>query len=106
MDDLLAAGFRLHVPASDSQGPASIQAGMGEHVQDEDDVAALRAELAQVRNEHAQAVTTSERGRQLAEAKAEHLRKQLAVRAEHIADLQQVLRALMLRHGEAVQTGR
>ncbi|MFJ3608523.1 hypothetical protein ACIPVA_37685 [Streptomyces anulatus] len=33
-------------------------------------------------------------GRELAEAEAAHLRERLGARAEHIADLQQALRAL------------
>ncbi|MFD3657951.1 helix-turn-helix transcriptional regulator [Streptomyces sp. NPDC058620] len=96
VDDLLAAGFRLKAPA----GPDT--AGTGgqrqEHQHGQDDVGALRAELERVRQEHALAVAEAEHGRQLAKAETRHLRAELAARAEHIADLQQTVRALMPRH--------
>lgn len=96
--DLLAAGFRLNAPAGPDATAAS-PAGTGErhqgHQHGLDDVAALRAELERVRQEHALAVAEAEHGRRLAEAEARHLRAELAARVEHIADLQQRVRALM-----------
>ncbi|MFJ1839886.1 MULTISPECIES: helix-turn-helix transcriptional regulator [unclassified Streptomyces] len=82
VDDLLAAGFRLHAPTP-PDAPAT-QAGETGHDQERADVAALRSELA-----------AAEYGRRLAEAEAGHLRDQLAARGEHIADLQKALAALM-----------
>lgn len=111
VEDLLAAGLRLNAPAGpdapDVPAAASAAAGVGGHHQEHghgqgDDVAALRAELERARHEHALAVAEAEHGRLLAEAAAGHLREQLVVRAEqlaaqaqHIADLQQTVRALM-----------
>ncbi|MEV6426028.1 helix-turn-helix domain-containing protein [Streptomyces sp. NPDC051662] len=97
VEDLLAAGFRLHAPAGPDAAPAS-PAGENHDAsggQDQDaDVAELRAELERLRQDHALAVAEAEHGRQLAENEAAHLRAQLTARAEHIADLQQALRAL------------
>ncbi|MFJ5198270.1 helix-turn-helix domain-containing protein [Streptomyces sp. NPDC088394] len=85
VDDLLAAGFRLNAPSppdgTHSFSPTGQTAGT---VVDQEDVAALRAELEGVRQEHALAV-----------AEAEHQRRQLVDRGEHIADLQRTLKALM-----------
>ncbi|MEV6080969.1 helix-turn-helix domain-containing protein [Streptomyces sp. NPDC052069] len=93
VEDLLAAGFRLNAPAPPDA--VSVPAGADDDVQeDQEDVAALRAELERARHEHALAVAEAEHGRLLAQAEAEHLREQLAARAEHIADLQQAVRAL------------
>ncbi|MEU2489578.1 helix-turn-helix domain-containing protein [[Kitasatospora] papulosa] len=104
VEDLLAAGFRLHAPAGpDSPGASGTTGGAGKW-QDNGphDVLALRAELERLRHEHALAVAEAEHGRKLAEAEAGHLRAQLALRVEqlasqgeHISDLQQTLRALM-----------
>ncbi|MEV7659886.1 helix-turn-helix domain-containing protein [Streptomyces anulatus] len=100
VEDLLAAGLRLNAPAGpDVPAADSAAAGTGGHHQDHghgqgDDVAGLRAELERVRQEHALAVAEERHGRELAEAEAVHLRAQLGARAEHIADLQQALRAL------------
>ncbi|EST17892.1 hypothetical protein M877_39990 (plasmid) [Streptomyces niveus NCIMB 11891] len=92
VDDLLAAGLRLHAPtAPDKTAPA----GPDADVDQEHDAAELRAELERVRHEHALAVAEAEHGRQLAEAEAKHLRAELAARADHIADLQRTLKALM-----------
>ncbi|MFJ3465844.1 hypothetical protein [Achromobacter spanius] len=97
VDDLLAAGFRLHAPSPpDEEAPAgALQERPVAPVAEEQGTAALRAELERVRHEHAVAVAEAEHGRQLAQAEAEHLRAQLAARGEHIADLQRALRALM-----------
>lgn len=97
VDDLLAAGFRLHAPAppdgpgTQAKAPAAVAAegGRGQ------DAATLRAELERVRQEHALELAQAEYGKQLAQAEAEHLRKQLAAKGEHIADLQKALQALM-----------
>ncbi|MFB8107687.1 helix-turn-helix transcriptional regulator [Streptomyces sp. NPDC056007] len=105
--DLLTAGFRLNAPAGPDAPAADSSAEHGgdhrqEHGGDQGDVAGLRAELDQLRHEHALAVAKAEHGRRLAELEAGHLREQLSVRAEqlaaqaaHIADLQQTVRALM-----------
>ncbi|WP_345190079.1 hypothetical protein, partial [Streptomyces lavendulae] len=53
-----------------------------------------RAELERIRAEHALALAHAEYGQKLAEAEAEHLRRELAARGEHIADLQRVVAAL------------
>ncbi|MEU3777996.1 helix-turn-helix domain-containing protein [Streptomyces sp. NPDC032472] len=93
VDDLLAAGFRINAPspadpAAAPAGPGAAAAGDGQ------DAAALRAELERVRAEHALALAEAHFGQRLAEAEAEHLRVQLAARAEHIADLQRAVAAL------------
>ncbi|MDN3297248.1 hypothetical protein QWM81_25040 [Streptomyces ficellus] len=98
VDDLLAAGFRLHAPAppdEPGQPPATAPAALtaeGGHGQD---AATLRAELERVRQEHALELAQAQYGKQLAQAEAEHLRQQLAAKGEHIADLQKALQALM-----------
>ncbi|MFJ2102890.1 hypothetical protein ACIOHR_37710 [Streptomyces anulatus] len=51
-------------------------------------------ELERERQDHALAVAAERHGRELAEAEAAPLRERLGARAEHIADLQQALRAL------------
>ncbi|MFD3641520.1 helix-turn-helix transcriptional regulator [Streptomyces griseus] len=99
VEDLLAAGFRLNAPAGPDVPTADSAAGNGGHGQEHghgqgEDVAVVRAELGRVRQEHALAVAAERHGRELAEAEAAHLRAQLGARAEHIADLQQALRAL------------
>ncbi|MCX5401305.1 helix-turn-helix domain-containing protein [Streptomyces sp. NBC_00102] len=95
VEDLLAAGFRLNAPAGPDEVTAVTPAGPDQVVvADQEDVAGLRAELDRARHEHALALATAEHGRQLAEAEAQLLRDQLEARAEHIADLQQALRAL------------
>ncbi|MGW8863370.1 hypothetical protein ACWGNY_30870 [[Kitasatospora] papulosa] len=65
--------------------PADVQEHLVAPMAEEQSAAALWAELERVRHEHALAV-----------AEAQHLREQLAARAEHIADLQRALKALML----------
>ncbi|WP_031058650.1 helix-turn-helix transcriptional regulator [Streptomyces sp. NRRL F-5702] len=98
VDDLLAAGFRLNAPAgpdATAASPAGTSGQRQKHQHDLGEVAALHAELERVRQEHALAVAEAEHGRQLAEAEARHLRAELAARVEHIADLQQTVRALM-----------
>lgn len=95
VEDLLAAGFRLNAPAGPDEVTAVTSAGPDPVVvADQEDVAGLRAELDRARHEHALTLATAEHGRQLAEAGAQLLRDQLEARAEHIADLQQALRAL------------
>ncbi|MFI0013692.1 helix-turn-helix transcriptional regulator [Streptomyces griseus] len=100
VEDLLAAGFRLNAPSGpDVPAADSAAAGTGGHHQEHghgqgDDVATLRAELERQRQDHVLAVAAERHGRELAEAEAAHLREQLGARAEHIADLQQALRAL------------
>ncbi|MFF0408679.1 helix-turn-helix transcriptional regulator [[Kitasatospora] papulosa] len=93
VDDLLAAGLRLHAPSPPDE---VVLANVQERpVAEEQGAAALRAELERVRHEHALAVAEAEHGRLLAQAEAQHLREQLAARGEHIADLQRALKALM-----------
>ncbi|WP_187281723.1 helix-turn-helix transcriptional regulator [Streptomyces sp. gb1(2016)] len=95
VDDLLAAGLRLHAPSPpDKTAPAGTQERPVATVAEEQSTAALRAELERVRHEHALAVAQAEHGRLLAQAEA-HLREQLGARGEHIADLQRALKALM-----------
>ncbi|MFD3923905.1 helix-turn-helix transcriptional regulator [Streptomyces sp. NPDC058595] len=97
VDDLLAAGLRLHAPSDPDKAAPSSPAGQDADVDvdQEHDAIALRAELENLRHKHALAVAAAEHGRQLAEAEATHLRAQLAARADHIADLQRTLKALM-----------
>ncbi|MFD6331258.1 helix-turn-helix transcriptional regulator [Streptomyces niveus] len=97
VDDLLAAGLRLNAPAAPDKATPPPPAGQGidADADQEHDAVALRAELDRVRHEHALAVAEAEHGRQLAEAEAKHLRAELAARADHIADLQRTLKALM-----------
>ncbi|MFJ2203321.1 helix-turn-helix transcriptional regulator [Streptomyces violaceusniger] len=101
VEDLLAAGFRLHAPAPPDPDPSpSTRDHDHDHDHDQDvnegqDVAALRAELERMRHEHALALAQSEAQRRVAETEAQHLRAQLKDRADHIADLQQALTALM-----------
>ncbi|MFE9853484.1 helix-turn-helix transcriptional regulator [Streptomyces sp. NPDC005576] len=103
VEDLLAAGFRLHAPAGPDEVTAVMPAGPDPGVvADPEDGAGLRAELDRVRHEHALALATAEHGRQLAKAEAQLLRDQLDARAEHIADLQQALRALTAGQERAV----
>ncbi|WP_405533831.1 helix-turn-helix domain-containing protein (plasmid) [Streptomyces avidinii] len=94
VDDLLAAGFRLNAPAPPDQaspasaGPAAPSDGEGQ------DAVVLRAELARLNAEHALALAEARYGQKLAEAEAEHLRRELVARGEHIADLQRAVAAL------------
>lgn len=94
VDDLLAAGFRLNAPTPADQaapapaGPAAPSAGESQ------DAAALRAELARMNAEHALALAEARYGQKLAEAEAEHLRRELVARGEHIADFQRAVAAL------------
>ncbi|MEV5864818.1 helix-turn-helix domain-containing protein [Streptomyces sp. NPDC052071] len=96
VDDLLAAGLRLHAPSPPDEvaSPGAQERPVGPMAQEQDAVE-LRAELERVRHEHALAVAEAEHGRLLAQAEAQHLREQLAARGEHIADLQRALKALM-----------
>lgn len=92
VEDLLAAGLRLHAPTGpDVPAPP---AGDGGDRQ-EPDAVALQAALDQARREHARELAEAQHGRELAEATAEHLRDQLEARLEHIGDLQRALAALM-----------
>ncbi|MEU3670800.1 helix-turn-helix transcriptional regulator [Streptomyces virginiae] len=94
VDDLLAAGFRLNAPAPPDQavpapaGPAAPSDG------EDKDAAVLRAELTRLNAEHALALAEARYGQKLAEAEAEHLRRELVARGEHIADLQRAVAAL------------
>lgn len=99
VDDLLAAGFRLHAPAP-PDGSASRSTSSASPAGDVDgghgqEAAELRAELERLRHEHALELAEAEHGRQLAQAEAEQLRAQLDAKGEHIADLQRALAALM-----------
>ncbi|GAA2639890.1 helix-turn-helix domain-containing protein [Streptomyces axinellae] len=100
VEDLLAAGLRLHAPAppdpghDDGQEEAAAGVGAGESpghtMATLTEVERLRAELAELRREAAEA----EAGRRAAEAEARVLREMDAARIAHIADLQQALAAL------------
>ncbi|MEV7835363.1 helix-turn-helix domain-containing protein [Streptomyces subrutilus] len=98
VDSLLTAGFRLNAPApadapASAEAPAgSVSPPIGEHDQG---AAVPRAELERLRAEHALALARAEYGQRLAEAEAEHLRRELAARGAHIADLQRTVTALM-----------
>ncbi|MFJ5129950.1 helix-turn-helix transcriptional regulator [Streptomyces sp. NPDC088555] len=90
IDDLLAAGFRLHAPAGPdaSTAPAGTTELHHDHDQDHDqDVAALRAELARVRHEHTLELAAAQHGQALAEATVGHLEARLRERGAHIEDL-------------------
>ncbi|MFJ1561287.1 hypothetical protein [Streptomyces mirabilis] len=94
MDDLLAAGFRLHAPAPpDQAGPEEATAGAGQ-TDGPDEAAELRAELERLRHETELLLTQEQYARALAEAEARHLKERLTERAGHIADLQRALAAL------------
>ncbi|MFF1505538.1 helix-turn-helix transcriptional regulator [Streptomyces sp. NPDC058316] len=99
VDDLLAAGLRLHAPAPPDAPKApkaqDAQAGNVEADQEHEDVAALRAELERMQSEHALAMADERHGRELAEAEAAHLKARLSERGAHIEDLQRALAALM-----------
>ncbi|MFI5672949.1 helix-turn-helix transcriptional regulator [Streptomyces sp. NPDC051704] len=93
VDALLAAGFRLNAPAPpDSETSPAAEASAEPDVGQ--DAAALRAELARMNAEHALALAEARYGQKLAEAEAEHLRRELVARGEHIADLQRAVAAL------------
>ncbi|MBQ0975711.1 helix-turn-helix domain-containing protein [Streptomyces griseoincarnatus] len=94
VDDLLAAGFRLHAPAPpDKAGPEEATAGAGQ-TDGQSEAAELRAELERLRHEHELQLTEEKHARALAEAEARHLKERPAERAGHIADLQRALAAL------------
>ncbi|MFJ9743138.1 hypothetical protein [Streptomyces sp. NPDC101166] len=94
VDDLLAAGFRLHAPAPpDQAGPQEATAGAGQ-TDGPDEAAELRAELERLRHETELLLIQERHARALAEAEARHLEERLAERAVHIADLQRALAAL------------
>ncbi|MFJ7258232.1 helix-turn-helix domain-containing protein [Streptomyces sp. NPDC098085] len=93
VDDLLAAGLRLHAPTPPDAPGA--QAGDVEDGQEHEDVAALRTELDRMRAAHTLELTTERHGRELAEAEAAHLKERLTERGAHIEDLQRALAALM-----------
>lgn len=100
VEDLLAAGFRLNAPAPPDRDsdPSSTSAGAGGDVDDRQepgDVAALRTELERLRHVHALELANERHGRELAEAKADHLAERLREKGEHIEDLQRALAALM-----------
>ncbi|WP_030684100.1 helix-turn-helix transcriptional regulator [Streptomyces cellulosae] len=94
VDDLLAAGFRLHAPApADKAGTNEATAGAGQpdgHGQ----AAELRAELERLRHETELQLAQEQHARALAETEPRHLKERLAERAGHIADLQRALAAL------------
>lgn len=99
--DLLAAGFRLNAPnppeaaVTAPAGPVAAPPGPAAPADSAaQDAAALQAELAQIRAEHALALARAEYGQKLAEAEAQHLRAQLAERGERISDLQRAVAAL------------
>lgn len=94
VDDLLAAGFRLHAPAPpDQAGPEEATAGAGQ-ADGPGEAAELRAELERLRHETQLLLTQEQHARALAEAEARHLKERLDERAGHIADLQKALAAI------------
>ncbi|MFF9594239.1 helix-turn-helix transcriptional regulator [Streptomyces sp. NPDC014646] len=92
VDDLLAAGLRLHAPA-----PPDVPSKDAEHDQEQEEqqVVALRAELDRMRTAHALELAEEMHGRKLAEAETTQLKERLRERGEHIEDLQRALAALM-----------
>ncbi|MFF9870477.1 helix-turn-helix domain-containing protein, partial [Streptomyces sp. NPDC013953] len=97
VDDLLAAGFRLHAPAPPDPAPTPGVApgsttSKERHGQDADQ---LRAELERIRYQYTLDLARAQHARELAEAKAEHLEQRLRERTEHIEDLQRAIAALM-----------
>ncbi|MFD4865280.1 helix-turn-helix transcriptional regulator [Streptomyces sp. NPDC058412] len=94
VDALLAAGFRLNAPAPADQAAPDAAGTAGPSDGEGQDAAVLRAELARMNAEHALALAEARYGQKLAEAEAEHLRRELAARGEHIADLQRAVAAL------------
>ncbi|MEV7417720.1 hypothetical protein [Streptomyces sp. NPDC089919] len=93
VEALLAAGFRLNAPAP-ADASAATGAGQVEADGESQDAAALRAELARVRAEHALALAEERHAKQLAEARVEHMSFQLAERLARIEDLQRAVAAL------------
>ncbi len=94
VDDLLAAGFRLHAPTPpDKTGPEEATAGTGQ-TDDPGEVAELRAELERLRHEQELVLSQERHARALAEAEARHLKERLDERAQHIEDLQRAIAAL------------
>ncbi|WP_371558701.1 helix-turn-helix domain-containing protein [Streptomyces longwoodensis] len=97
VDDLLAAGFRLHAPAPPDQvapGAATATAAGGAQADQTREAAELRAELERQRHEHERELAEERHARALAEAEARHLAERLQERAAHISDLQRALAAL------------
>ncbi|MBC2879786.1 MULTISPECIES: hypothetical protein [Streptomyces] len=97
LGDLLDAGIRLHAPAPPDPGhqeatAEATAAGAPGHGGQDDDVAALRAET--LRLEAELRIAEAERAQALAEARADHLERELAARDTHIGDLQRMLQAL------------
>ncbi|MFK3984852.1 helix-turn-helix transcriptional regulator [Micromonospora sp. NPDC050397] len=85
VDDLLGAGLRLHAPSPPNEtAPPEPSGPEGQPAVPGPDVVALQAELERMRHAHALAVT-----------EAQHLREQLVVRGEHVADLRATLAVLM-----------
>ncbi|MES9558856.1 MULTISPECIES: helix-turn-helix domain-containing protein [unclassified Streptomyces] len=105
IDDLLAAGFRLHAPAGPDASTAPAGTTELHHDHDQDVAAlraelarvrhehtlelaaALRAELARVRHEHTLELAAAQHGQALAEATVGHLEARLRERGAHIEDL-------------------
>ncbi|MFE4861493.1 helix-turn-helix domain-containing protein [Streptomyces sp. NPDC056670] len=108
VEALLAAGFRLNAPTGPDPVPAepapAAEQPDADHAEDDDqDVAALRAELARVRADHDLTLARIEYERKVAAAQAEtdRLRQELAdrdallaERAERIVELQRAVAAL------------
>ncbi|MFH9090947.1 helix-turn-helix domain-containing protein [Streptomyces sp. NPDC017673] len=94
VEDLLAAGFRLNAPAppDDQAAPGAEETAADSRGQA--GAAELRAELDRLRHEHELQLAEERNARALAETEVRHLRERLAERADHIADLQQALKAL------------
>ncbi|WP_431784864.1 helix-turn-helix domain-containing protein [Streptomyces chumphonensis] len=93
VDDLLAAGFRLHAPAppdADTGATAGpVSGGREDAGRDQ------AAELERERHRHALELAAAELRAELAEARADQLEERVRERGEHIEDLQRALAALM-----------
>ncbi|MEU3634100.1 helix-turn-helix domain-containing protein [Streptomyces fradiae] len=94
VEDLLAAGFRLHAPAPPDPAPAGTDDG-GEGDQEQEDVIVLRMALERERLEHRLALAEERHGRELAEERARGLRARVEAQERHISSLEESLRALL-----------
>jgi hypothetical protein len=96
VEDLLAAGFRLHAPTPpDQDDPDTTTTTDGaDQAHNTSEAAELRAELELQRREHERELAEERHARALAEAEARHLADRLKERADHISDLQRALAAL------------
>ncbi|MFJ9703514.1 helix-turn-helix domain-containing protein [Streptomyces fradiae] len=94
VEDLLAAGFRLHAPAPPDPAPAGTDDG-GEGDQEQEDVIVLRAALERERLEHRLALAEERHGRELAEERARGLRARVEAQERHISSLKDSLWALL-----------